>query len=249
MSAADKKKNIEVCFTPAIFDSFAHPDAIVIVVDVLRATSAICTAFMNGVGQIIPVGTVDEARSFKQKGYLVAAERDGLVLDFADFGNSPFNFTRERVEGKTIVYSTTNGTQAIQLASKCYMVAVGAFLNLTALSEWAASQNRDIIVLCAGWKNRYSLEDTLLAGAITEKLLQYNTYFTNCDSAITALDLWQLAKPNVMAYIEKAAQRSRLRKNGLDDVIEYCHTEDLTTIIPVFKDGVLVELSQFVHNC
>jgi 2-phosphosulfolactate phosphatase len=129
------------------------------------------------------------------------------------------------------------------------MVAVGAFLNLSALCDWAVSKNRDIIVLCAGWKNRYSLEDSLLAGAIVEKVLQYNTYFTQCDSAITSLDLWQLAKPDLMAYIQKAAQRSRLRKNGLDDVIEYCHSIDLTGIIPVYKDGVLIAMSEFVQTC
>src|SRR5512138_3270199 len=142
------RKNLEVCLTPAIFGRFENREAIVVIIDVLRASSAICTAFSNGAASIIPVSELEEARLYKNKGFLVAAERDGYVLDFADFGNSPFNFTRERVEGKTIVYSTTNGTQAIQLASKCYMVAVGAFLNLTALSEWAASQNRDIIVLC-----------------------------------------------------------------------------------------------------
>jgi 2-phosphosulfolactate phosphatase len=244
-----EKNKIEVCYTPAIFESYQHPEAIVIVVDVLRATSAICTAFMNGVKQIIPVGTIEEAQLFKQRGYLVAAERDGLVLDFADFGNSPYNFTRDRIEGKTIVYSTTNGTQAIQMASACYKVAVGAFLNLSAICQWACNQNRDIIVLCAGWKNRYSLEDSLLAGAITEKVLQYNTYFTHCDSAITSLDLWQLAKPDLVGYIQKAAQRSRLRKNGLDDVIEYCHTTDLTRIIPIFDNGVLIGMSEFVPTC
>src|SRR6266542_5954411 len=114
------QRSVEVSFTPASFDCFRNPRAVVVVVDVLRATSAICAAFMNGVDKIIPVGTVEEARAYKQKGFLVAAERDGLVLDFADFGNSPYNFTPERVKGKTIVYSTTNGTQAIQMASSCY---------------------------------------------------------------------------------------------------------------------------------
>jgi len=236
----DDQRNIEVCFTPAIFDSFRNPKAVVVVVDVLRATSAICAAFMNGASQIIPIGTVEEARKYKNNGYLVAAERDGFVLDFADFGNSPYNFTPERVKGKTIVYSTTNGTQAIQMASTCYKVAVGAFLNLTALSNWLVEQDRDVIVFCAGWKNRFSLEDTILAGAIVEKVLEHSQYQTVCDSALASLDLWSLAKPDITGYIDKAAQRSRLRSNGLDNVIEYCHTPDLTTIIPVFSGGVLV---------
>lgn len=238
------QKKVEVCFTPAVFDCFRNPEAVVVVVDVLRATSAICAAFMNGVNKIIPVGTVEEAKEYRNKGYLIAGERDGIVLDFADFGNSPYNFTPERVKGKTIVYTTTNGTQAVQLASSCHKVAIGAFLNLSALSKWLINQNRNIIILCAGWKNRFSLEDTVLAGAIVKKVLEHPGFYTDCDSALAALDLWSLAKPDILAYIEKAAQRSRLRKNGLDDVIGFCHTPDLTTIIPLYHDGILVAISE-----
>jgi 2-phosphosulfolactate phosphatase len=204
---------------------------------------------MNGAANIIPVETVAEAREYKAKGYLVAAERDGFVLDFADFGNSPFNFTKERVEGKTIAYSTTNGTQAIKMASQCYQVVVGAYLNLTAVSDWAINQNRDVIILCAGWKNRFSLEDSLLAGAITEKILGHGSFFTVCDSALAAKDLWSVAKPDLLAYIEKAAQRSRLRKNGLDDVIDYCHTIDLTNIIPFYSNKILIGITESVSAC
>jgi 2-phosphosulfolactate phosphatase len=244
-----KEKKIEVCFTPAVFDCFTHPDAVVIVVDVLRATSAICTAFMNGAANIIPLETIEEARDYKSRGFLVAAERDGFVLDFADFGNSPFNFTKERVAGKTIVYSTTNGTQAIKMASECYQVAVGAYLNLSAVSDWAINQNRDVIILCAGWKNRFSLEDSLLAGAITEKILEHSNFYTICDSAIAAKDLWSVAKPDLISYIDKAAQRSRLRLNGLDDVIDYCHSIDITNIIPVYSDKVLIGITESVSAC
>jgi len=240
---------IEVCFTPAIFDCFKNPEAIVIVVDVLRASTAICAAFMNGVGQIIPVGTIEEARSYKVKNYLVAAERDGIVLDFADFGNSPFNFTPERVQGKTIVYSTTNGTQAVQMASDCYKVAIGAYLNISSLCDWASLMNRDVIIFCAGWKNKFSLEDTILAGAITEKLIERYNYQTVCDSALASLDLWNIAKSDLISYIDKAAQRSRLRINGLDDVIEYCHSVDLTEIIPVYSNGLITSNFKPETNC
>jgi 2-phosphosulfolactate phosphatase len=245
----DSQHKIEVCFSPALFNCFSNPEAVVVMVDVLRASSAICAAFMNGVDKIIPVGTIEEAKEYKEKGYLVAAERDGFVLDFADFGNSPYNFTPEQIAGKTIVYSTTNGTQAIQMANSCHKVVVGAFLNLTALSNWLIQQNRDIIILCAGWKNRFSLEDTILAGTITEKVLEHPHYYTVCDSALAALDLWSLAKPDVVGYIEKAAQRSRLRQNGLDDVIEFCFTPDLTSIIPVFYDGALREIAHPTSVC
>ena len=112
-----EKHKIEVCYSPALFPFYENPDAVVVVTDILRASSAIVAAFMNGVERIIPVGTLEEAKSYKERGFMVAAERDGIVRDFADFGNSPYNFTPERVKGKQIVYSTTNGTNAIQLAS------------------------------------------------------------------------------------------------------------------------------------
>ena len=236
------KNKIEVCFSPALYPFFENRTAIVVVVDILRASSAICTAFMNGVKRIIPVGTLEEAREMKENGYMVAAERDGIVRDFADFGNSPFNFTEEKVKGKIIVYSTTNGTQAIQMASSSYLVITGSFLNFSAICDLIKEEKRDVLVLCAGWKNKFNLEDTLFAGAITERLLSSSGFFTICDSALASLDLWETAKKDLLAYIGKAAQRHRLRKNGLDDVLEYCHTFDLTKIIPVLEKNYLVRL-------
>jgi 2-phosphosulfolactate phosphatase len=243
------QKTVEVCFTPAIFNCHHNTESIVVVVDILRATSAICAAFMNGVGAVIPVGTVEEARQFKERGYLVAAERDGFVLDFADFGNSPYNFTRERVGGKTIAYSTTNGTQAIKMSADCYKVAVGAYLNISALSQWLIGQNRDVVILCAGWKNRFSLEDSVFAGMLAKRLLEHPAYTTVCDSVHASVDLWDTASRNLLGYIDKAAQRSRLQKNGLDDVIDFCHTPDLTNLIPVYTDGKLIAITEPVMVC
>ncbi|NLE34189.1 MAG: 2-phosphosulfolactate phosphatase, partial [Bacteroidales bacterium] len=111
------QRSLEICFTPAAFDAHADNEAIVVVVDVLRATSSICAAFANGVREIIPVATVEEAREMKAQGHLIAAERDGFVLDFADFGNSPFNFAAEKIRGKRVIYSTTNGTGIMKKAS------------------------------------------------------------------------------------------------------------------------------------
>jgi 2-phosphosulfolactate phosphatase len=235
-----KKIPIEVCFSPVMYHRFHNDEAIVVIVDILRATSAICTAFENGVNQIIPVQTLDEAYEYKKKGFLVAAERDGIKCDFADFGNSPFNFTPNVVKDKTLVYSTTNGTQAIHMAEKAYKVVVGSFLNLSALTDFLAYHKRPVVIFCAGWKDRFSLEDTLFAGSLAEKLLETNLFFTICDSATASIDLWSIARNNVMAYIEKAAQRHRLKKNGLDDVLEYCFTHDLTSLVPEFKNNVLI---------
>ena len=174
--ASYRTLRIEVCFSPVMYSAFHNPEAIVVVTDVLRASSAIVTALMNGAQSVIPVATIQEAKDLKSKGFLVAAERDGIKLDFADLGNSPFNFTEEKISGKQIVYSTTNGTQAIHMAREAYRVIVGAFINLSATCNYLTRMDRDIIILCAGWKNRFSLEDTVHAGAIVEKILQDQRY-------------------------------------------------------------------------
>lgn len=234
------KRNLETCFSPALFMPDESLDSIVVIIDVLRASSAICTAFANGATAIIPVAEVAEAKDYKSRGYLVAAERDGYVLDFADFGNSPFNFTKEKVSGKTIVYSTTNGTAIINLASSAYATVIGSFLNIGAITQWLIKQDRNVLLLCAGWKNRFNIEDTLCAGAIAEKLMESSFYITICDSTLAAIDLWSLARPDLPGYIEKAAQRTRLKDKKLDDCIDFCLTPDFTDKIPVIKNGVLV---------
>jgi 2-phosphosulfolactate phosphatase len=233
------KRNLEVCFSPAVFKRFENPESVVVIIDIFRASSAICTAFANGAEAIIPVAEVEEAREFKTKGYLVAAERDGFVLDFADFGNSPFNFTREKVEGRTIAYSTTNGTRLIHQASSAKEVVIGAFLNISSLSDWIIKQERDVVLFCAGWKDKFNLEDTICAGAIGERLMSSGEFSTICDSLHASTDLWSIAKSDPFAYIQKAAQRSRLRDKGLDDCIGFCLKPDFTEIIPCYKNGIL----------
>jgi 2-phosphosulfolactate phosphatase len=235
------KRILETCFSPALYEPDGHTDSIVVIIDILRASSSICTAFANGADAIIPVADIPEAKDYKARGYLVAAERDGYVLDFADFGNSPFNFTKEKVEGKTIVYSTTNGTGIISLASSAYMTVIGSFLNIGALTRWLLNQEKDVVLFCAGWKNRFNIEDTLCAGAIASKLMESNLYSTICDSTFAAIDLWSLAIPDISGYIDKAAQRTRLRDKKLDDCIEFCLTSDFTDKIPVMKNGILVD--------
>ena len=234
-------KNLETCFAPGLYRPEENVNSIVVIIDILRASSAICTAFANGAASILPVAVASEAKEYKSKGFLVAAERDGFVLDFADFGNSPFNFTREKVEGKTIVYSTTNGTSIINQASSAHMIAVGSFLNLTALTGWLIRMERNVTLFCAGWKNRFNLEDTVCTGAIATLMMETGNFATICDSTHAAMDLWSQARNDLPGYIDKAAQRSRLRDKKLDDCIGFCLTIDYTDKIPVMKNGFLVE--------
>ena len=240
---------IEVCLTPKLFSEIQTKDHfIVVLVDILRATTSICAAFENGVQTILPVATLEEAKVMKEKGFLVASEQDGKKLDFADFGNSAFNFSREAIGGKTLVYCTTNGTRALEIAKKAEKIAIGAFINLTALTTWLISQNKHVVILCSGWKNKFCLEDTIFAGALAEKLLKTKHFTTNCDSVAAALDLWRLARPDLLGYIEKAAHRHRLKRLELDDVIPYSFGIDSTLVVPVYEDGKIKDIQLKIKN-
>lgn len=229
---------IEVCLTPRLFGEILTRDHfLVVLVDILRATTSICAAFENGVERILPAASIEDTLKMKEEGYLVASELDGKKLDFADFGNSAFHFTREAIGGQTLVYCTTNGTRALDIARNAEKIAIGAFVNLSALAGWLGREQRNVVILCSGWKNKFCLEDTLFAGALTEKLLENTNFTTRCDATQAALDLWILAKPDLTGYLEKAAHRHRLRNLGLDDVIPYSLTPDSTRVVPVFRNG------------
>ena len=240
----EPKKTVEVCFTPLLFpEKVTKESYIVVIVDILRATTSICAAFENNVKKIIPVPDYEKARQYKEKGYIVASEKEGKVMDFADFGNSPFNFLKKEVREKTIAYCTTNGTKAIDMAKDCDKVVIGSFLNLTALSNWLKNQNKNVVILCAGWKNKFNLEDSIFAGALAEKLLSDKNFISHCDSAMAAIDLWNISKNNLLKYIEKASHRHRLKKLVLDDVLEYSFTPDSSEVIPVYENNAIVNIN------
>ena len=243
----ENKKTIEVCFTPILYPyKLIKKDFVVIIVDVLRATTTICTAFQNGAKAIIPIANVEDIKKYKNNGFIIAGERDGIKLENADLGNSPFNFTKEIVADKTIVITTTNGTQAIEMAKDADSIVIGSFLNLNAIGNWITEQNKNVIILCAGWKNKFNLEDTLFAGALVEYLsdsLNFNLNLS-CDSAVAALDLWTIAKEDLLDYVEKTSHRHRLKRMVLDDVIEYCFTPNVSEVIPAYIDGKLIDISE-----
>lgn len=233
---------IEVCLSPALYALYHNTEKTVVIIDVLRATTSICVALSAGAEKILPISDIDDARKAKQMGYIVAAERDGKVLDFADFGNSPHLFTPERVAGKIIAYSTTNGTQAITMVASVRNVLIGAFSNLSAISRYLIQHPQPLLILCSGWKNKFNLEDTLCAGAIAEKLLQSGAYTTNCDSTHAAIDLWLLAKNNLITYLQKASHRQRLKNIVDEEIIQYCLQTDTTNVIPRLSDGFIVNV-------
>lgn len=237
MNGNNSKPLIDVCFTPALFHLYDPKDSIVVVIDVLRASSSICVAFQQGVNSIIPVAEVDEALDYKKKGYLVAVERQGSKVEGFDLGNSPFDFMNPELKGKDIILTTTNGTHAINTAKISYRVVIGSFLNLDILCCWLAAQNRNVIALCAGWKNSFNLEDTLLAGALVYRLREQFAFTYGRDACIAAEYLYLLAKKNPYQFLKESSHRLRLEKLGIEKDIEFCLTPDTAPVIPVL-DGI-----------
>ncbi len=235
--------SIEVIFTPALYPFKQTKESfIAVVIDVLRATTSMVTAFANGVESIIPVSDLEEAKRFKSSGYLVAAERDGKYLEFADYGNSPFDYMNEIVKGKTIVYSTTNGSHSITLTNDAYQTIIASFINATAIVNWIIFQNKPVVILCAGWKNMFNLEDSACAGLLCSKLLSSGKFFTADDSVFAAIDLYSAAQSDLRGYLDKASHRNRLRILGVDDSLEYCLTPDSVDVVPGIVNGRLVKL-------
>jgi 2-phosphosulfolactate phosphatase len=234
--------SIDVCLTPALIPFYNVEEYIVVVIDIFRATSSICYGIENGAEAIIPVSEVEECAAYRQSGfnYLLAAERDGQVVEGFDFGNSPFSYTSEKVSGKTVVLTTTNGTHALHLSRRAKKVVIGSFLNLTALCNWLKTQHENILLVCAGWKNNFNLEDTLFAGAVIEQLKGEG--FVLDDPALAANDLFQLGKNDIGHYLSKTSHGERLKKLGIERDIAFCLQIDITTTIPVLDGEKLVKL-------
>ncbi len=233
---------IEVCLTPALLDLYPIENSIVVVIDILRATSSITYGIENGAEAIIPVMNVEDCLAYADQGYLLAAERNGEVVEGYDFGNSPFSYTAEKVAGKTIVLTTTNGTKAMHLAQeRAYQVIVGSFLNLSAICDYLKKENKDVLLLCAGWKDNFNLEDTLFAGAVVEQL--QGDFTVGDDSSVAALDMYQLAKGDLRGYLQKSSHNHRLIKLNIEEDVRFCLKIDVCKAIPVLQGEILVALA------
>ncbi|MCL1867615.1 MAG: 2-phosphosulfolactate phosphatase, partial [Paludibacter sp.] len=166
---------VDICFSPALYPYYSeNEENIVVVVDVFRATTTICAAFAAQAAAVRPVKSLQQAQEAKRQGGIVGAERDADKCDFADFGNSPFDYMSEKLRGKTLIFTSTNGTRAIETAQNAEKIIIGAFVNLQTVADFCIESNRNVLVLCSGWKNRFCIEDALFGGALAEILMKNN---------------------------------------------------------------------------
>ena len=180
-------KSVATCLSPQMLPLYNVEDKIVVVVDILRATSSMVTAFAYGAASITPVPTLAECRTLKNQGYITAGERGGQKVDGFDLGNSPFEFMDHQLNGKDLAFTTTNGSQAILSVINAKSIVLGAFLNLSATADFLINQNNAVLILCAGWKGKFNIEDTLYAGALANLLSKQ--YQPEDDATLAAISL------------------------------------------------------------
>ena len=230
-------KTIDVCLTPDLMHLYSVDDRSVVVVDIFRATSCMVTALANGVTSISPFAKLEDCLAMKTQGYDTAGERDGKKVDGFDHGNSPFEYMVAEMKGKRLAFTTTNGTQAIAKSLGAREIIIGSFLNLSAVAGHLKNSGNNVLVVCAGWKGKFNLEDTLFAGALVDLL--EGEYFPECDSPIAAKHLYLAARNDMKAFLSNASHVKRLAKLNVFKDIEFCLTPDVYNVVPVLREGLL----------
>ncbi|PWT96025.1 MAG: 2-phosphosulfolactate phosphatase [Bacteroidetes bacterium] len=235
--------SLHTSVTPAVLHLYDLNNAIVVIIDVLRATSTISTALYNGAKCVIPVDSVAKCIELGKKiDAITAGERDGKIADGLEHGNSPFEYPTEFIGGKILVLTTTNGTKLLHVALDrgAQSIITGSFTNLSAVCDFLISQKQDVILGCAAWKDRVNLEDLLFAGAVISRVRDH--FQINCDSSQIAESIYANAAPDLYGFLEKkdASHFHRLSGYGLQKDIKYCLTPDVANVLPQYRDGMLI---------
>ena len=241
-----EKPALFTALSPALLNLYDVSSSIVVIIDVLRATSTIATALHNGAKAIIPVDSVTECiRLGKQIEGITAGERDGLIAEGLSYGNSPFEYPAEFICGKTLVLTTTNGTKLLHMAldKGAKEIVTGSFPNLSAVCDYLVAMKMPVILGCAAWKDRVNIEDTLFAGAVISRIKDH--FHINCDSSQMAETMYNDAKEDLYEFMKSknASHYHRLSRYGLEKDIRYCLTVDVANILCQYKEGKLIKQS------
>jgi 2-phosphosulfolactate phosphatase len=236
------KPTLNTCVSPALLNLYDLSNSVVVIIDVFRATSTIASALYNGAKCVIPVDSVPKAIEIsKNISGIAAGERDGKLAEGLQHGNSPLEYSREFIENKTLVLTTTNGTRLLQMAldKNADTIISGSFPNLTAVCNFLIKENKNVVLGCAGWKDRFNLEDTLFAGAVISKVAKHFTI--HCDSSLMAETMYAKHKNKILDFAPKLTHYHRLvERFGLIDDIKFCLTADVANVLAVYREGKLV---------
>jgi 2-phosphosulfolactate phosphatase len=237
------KPNLYTCASPALLNLYEVSSSIVIIIDILRATSTIATALHNGASSVIPVDSIPKCIEIsKQIDGISAGERDGKIAEGLSYGNSPFEYPKEFINGKTLVLTTTNGTKLLQMAleNNAPQIITGAFTHIDSVANYLVQQQQNVILGCAAWKDKPNLEDLLFAGGVIERIK--DQFEMNCDTSIIASTLYKNANGNLFNFMQQnsASHYKRLMGFGAEQDLEYCLTENIFELVPLYDNGKLV---------
>ena len=239
----DQLPRLEVCLSPSLLHLYDLSQSIVVIIDVLRATSTICTALFNGATRVIPVNSVAKCIEIgNQLQAVTAGERDGHIAPGLSHGNSPFEYTPGFIGGKTLVLTTTNGTKLLHMSCNALQIITGSFPNLSAVCDYLVQQKQHVLLGCAAWKDLVNLEDTIFAGAVVHHTREHFAH--HCDAALMAEGLYLQARNDLFGYMKNASHFKRLSGYGLEKDIRYCLSPDVANVLPVYHNGELVLLNQ-----
>lgn len=214
----------------------------VVVIDTLRATSVITTALFNGAKEVIPVSEVEEAielsKNFDRDTFLLAGERNSQKIEGFDLSNSPLEYVPEKVKGKTIIFTTTNGTRALKKVASAEEVILGCLLNVSAVARYISKSNKDTVIVCAGTEGKFSFDDIITAGAIYEKLKSL-TDFESDDLSKASYFLYKPYENNLYDIMKYGYHLRRLEELGYTEDIKFCLTVDKFDIVPKLKNGIV----------
>jgi len=232
------RPTVEVCLTPELVEHYPIRQQTVVVIDLIRASTSICAALHAGALEVRPVADLQACLALKQEGFVVAAERDGLKIPEANFGNSPIELFHAPLAGKRVALSTTNGTVAIQKAAEAPEVLIGAFANRDLLLQALVQVPRDVLLLCAGWKRNVNYDDTLFAGALVKGLAK--THASRGDTALLAEQTFAYASRHILEVVRRVQSRHRVRALGLERDVKYCLRANTHPVLPVYTNGSIL---------
>ena len=241
----NSRPSLHTALSPALLHLYDLNHAIVVIIDVLRATSTIATALHNGAKCVIPVDSVAKCIELgRQIDGITAGERDGMIAEGLQHGNSPFEYPTSFIGGKTLVLTTTNGTKLLHMALDrgAGQIITGSFANLTAVCDYLLAQHLPVVLACAAWKDRVNIEDLLFAGAVINQVKQH--FHINCDSSQIAETLYLDARQDLYEFMKakNASHYHRLSNYGLEKDIRYCLTPDTANVLPLYENGKLIVL-------
>lgn len=242
---------------------------VVVVIDVLRATSVMTTALSNGCKEVIPAREIDEALQIvgnEREKYILGGERNALKIEGFDYSNSPLDYTKENVKGRTLVMTTSNGTRAIKNSEAADHIFIAAMINAKAVAKKLVKLNKDVVFVNAGTQGEFSIDDFITSGYIIECLkqlvLQQNekngykeediknsTKIKECigichkkdnitltDIATTSHYVYKNNK-DIISFVKYATHYNRIKELGLEEDLKYCLTKDIINTVPEYKSG------------